>query len=307
MSLKKQSMKNLLVSIIIPAFNAEQFIEETINSALNQTYSNIEIIVIDDGSTDNTRAKIVPYKNIKYIYQENCGISQARNRGIENAGGEYVAFLDADDLWVPNKTEIQMNFLFANPEYAAVSSDWQDFENDKIISESYLSSHFIDPNKSFYENLLRVNVALTSTVIVRKEAILQVGMFDDSFYPWTYEDRDLMLRIAAKYKFHLSEQVLVKKRHHQSQISKPIETIIRSQIILFSKLRNEHPILPKESIKFIERRLLSLYIDAGYYYLKSHNMELTRNFIKKAIKLNPYLMKSWKIFILSYFPIKLLT
>jgi len=293
-------MKYPLVSVIIPAYNAEKFLEEAINSVLNQTYPNMEIIVIDDGSTDNTKSKVLSFKNIRYIYQKHSGIAEARNRGIENAEGEYIAFLDADDLWMPHKTEIQLNFLLKNPEYAAVSTDWLIFENGKIISESYLSSRYIDPQKSFYENLLRENIALTSSVIAKKDVIVKVGMFDTSFC--TYEDRDLMLRISAEYKFGLINEVLVKKRNHPSQATKSIENIMLGQIHLYTKIRKTHPPISEESIYFIDKKLTNLYISICYHYLQKGKKKIARDYIKQAIKLNSRSFKIWKMLFLTYFP-----
>ena len=100
------------VSVIIPTYNREEFITETIKSVLNQTYKDFEIIVVDDGSTDNTKQKLEPFKSkIKLIEQKNSERAVARNNGVKSSSGEYIAFLDSDDLWIKNKLENQVNFL----------------------------------------------------------------------------------------------------------------------------------------------------------------------------------------------------
>jgi glycosyltransferase involved in cell wall biosynthesis len=103
-----------MVSVIIVVYNGEKYIDEAIQSALNQTYKDIELIVVDDGSTDGTKDVVEKYKNVKYIYQENRGQGSSRNVGIENSKGDYLAFLDADDLYASDKIEKQLEILMEN-------------------------------------------------------------------------------------------------------------------------------------------------------------------------------------------------
>src|SRR3990170_3473675 len=111
------------VSVIIPAYNSARFLPEAIESVLAQTYKDYGIIVIDDGSTDNTKETLEPYfDKIKYIYQQNQGAASARNTAIRHSQGEYIAFLDADDVWLPEKLHIQVEYLNNNPGIAMVYS-----------------------------------------------------------------------------------------------------------------------------------------------------------------------------------------
>jgi len=125
-------MSTELVSVIIPAYNSEKYISDTIDSVLNQTYKNLEIIVVDDGSTDNTekvvKEKLSNFSNFKFLKQCNLGSAEARNLGIRNSNGNYIAFLDADDLWLPQKIEKQIKFFLNNPDYGLV------FTRRKIIT-----------------------------------------------------------------------------------------------------------------------------------------------------------------------------
>lgn len=290
-----------LVSAVIPAYNAEPFIEEAINSVLAQRYKNIEIVVVDDGSTDRTREKLARFKDVTCICLKHGGIAAARNAGIERSHGTYIAFLDADDVWLPNKTDLQMRFLLDNPDYAAVGSDWLTFEDKRVISESYLTSRHIDEKKGFFENLLKENIALTSTVVAKKEVIVKLGMFDPSFVTITYEDRDLMLRIAARYKFGLIKETLLKKRSHPGQISRAPEAVIEGQILMFEKLINQEKGIRDDSSTFLKKKLEELYITAAYHYLKSDRSDLAKKNAMKAIKLNPGLISAWKTLLQSFF------
>ena len=109
--------KHQIVSVIIPTYNRAKYITSAIDSVLSQTYNNIEIIVVDDGSNDSTREVLYRYGNkIRYVYQENLGVSAARNRGIELSKGEWIAFLDSDDVWFPKKLSVQMEHISERPE-----------------------------------------------------------------------------------------------------------------------------------------------------------------------------------------------
>src|SRR5208283_2367398 len=105
-------MNDPLVSVVIPTYNCGRYICETVESALGQTYSPVEIIVVDDGSTDDTRERLTTYGDrVRYIYQQNTGPAVARNRGVQDAQGDWIAFLDADDLWLPYRLELQVELL----------------------------------------------------------------------------------------------------------------------------------------------------------------------------------------------------
>jgi teichuronic acid biosynthesis glycosyltransferase TuaG len=180
-----------LISVIIPAYNASSFLEIAVESIVSQTYRNIEIIIVDDGSKDNTFEKALllseKHKNIKAITQTNSKQGIARNNGISNANGEYVAFLDADDEWLPNKIEIQLNYLFA---YKAdmVFTDGYLFITDKKIAlaEIYKTTESpieIEASKGIISGangikLLHIkNRIPTSSVLCKKSVIVNAGLF----------------------------------------------------------------------------------------------------------------------------------
>lgn len=156
-----------LVSVIIPAFNAEKYISDTINSVLGQTYSYYEIIIINDGSTDGTEKIVKQFSNrIIYIKQRNKGISAARNAGIRKAKGEFIAFLDADDIWMPAKLEKQIDYLNSHPDVDVVFSLAQNTLNPKADTK---------PTKKFPV----IPAYVPPNCLFRRKTIDTVGLFDE--------------------------------------------------------------------------------------------------------------------------------
>lgn len=213
-------MKKIEVSVIIPTYNRGNLIEETINSVLNQTYQNYEILVIDDGSTDNTKKVVqsINDRRIKYIFQEHTGHpAPTRNTGIKIAKGEYIAFLDSDDLWFPQKLEIQINFLKQNKNISMVST------NGIIILKEGIRNFFpINENLiiSFKEQI-KTNLVIASSVLIKKNVINNVGLMDENIADFI-EDYDYWLRVL-RFKDNsiliLMKNYLIKYRIHENNIS----------------------------------------------------------------------------------------
>lgn len=191
-----------LVSAVIPTYNRGAEIIAAIQSALNQTYPAIEVIVIDDGSTDGTADILTPYtKHIRYIYQERGERARARNRGIESANGDYVAFLDSDDLWLPNKIALQVDALHHNPSWAwCFCQAWMVNSLGQPITIMDGNSHhpWQDGNADIFSDLLfGCFIPSPSSVLVIKSALEQVGGFATAMIP--SEDWHLWLRLALNY------------------------------------------------------------------------------------------------------------
>ena len=188
-----------LVSVVIPVFNGEKTIQETIESVLNQTITDFELLVINDGSQDRTVeiAECISDSRIQVFSYPNAGQSTSRNRGIELAKGDYISFIDADDLWTPDKLEAQLKALQANPK-AGVAYSWTDWidESSQLLGKG---SYNTEQGEVFTKLLLNDFVANGSNVLIRRDALTEVGDFDPSVTP--AEDWDLWLRLAARYEF----------------------------------------------------------------------------------------------------------
>ncbi len=188
-----------LISVIIPAYNSESTIQATLESVFNQTFSDFEVILINDGSTDRTVDILgqISDSRAKVFYYPNSGVAVSRNRGISHASGEFISFLDADDLWTPDKLEAQLQALITHPE-AAVAYSWTDCI-DEAGNFLYHGMH-ISPSGYVLGDLLLQNFLQNgSNPLIRKTALLEVGEFDPLLNP--SEDLDMWLRLAAKYHF----------------------------------------------------------------------------------------------------------
>jgi glycosyltransferase involved in cell wall biosynthesis len=181
------------VSVIIPTFNSAALVTQAVDSALAQTAPPAEIIVIDDGSPDDTRQRLSAYGGrIIYLYQSNQGVAAARNLGLRRATGQFVAFLDADDLWHPRKLELQLAALIAQPDLALLGTARCD---PVEISREVIGAGVA--TRIPWRDLAVKNYLVASSVIVRRSALEQVGEFDTSLQG--PEDYDLWLRIAARF------------------------------------------------------------------------------------------------------------
>lgn len=207
---------NKLVSAIIPTYNREKTICRAIDSILNQSYKNIEIIIVDDGSTDDTLKLLKKYgSTIRVVNQCHKGANAARNRGIKEAKGEYIAFLDSDDEWLPQKTYMQLNYL-EKKEKQVCFCPYQ-LIDDKI---QIVPGNYSDIDR--YENNINVvlsqgNVIGTPTLIMEKSILDDVGLFNESMQ--RFQDYELCIRIAKKYKIGYIPQVLVNAYRMQKSIS----------------------------------------------------------------------------------------
>ncbi len=204
--------KEKLVSIIIPAYNASAYIKEAIDSALAQTYENCEVIIVDDGSTDNTKAVVSPFlkdRKVRYIFQANKGLAGARNTGIRASGGSYIALLDSDDIFLPDKIKEQVAALEARPDFGVCYCDllhFTDTEPRKIYHHRYRY-----PSGDILESLLHRQFVNPLTVVVRREVFERHGYFDEGLR--RSEDWDLWLRWAhAGVKFYYLDNVLARYR-----------------------------------------------------------------------------------------------
>lgn len=207
---------NPLVSVIIPTYNRGWIIKEAVDSVLSQNFVDFELIVVDDGSTDNTRDILDAYKNdIKVFRYNNQGVSAARNRGIAQASGKFIAFLDSDDLWMPNKLSMQVDFFNTNKEALICQTEEIWIRNNVRVNpkkrHKKLSGMIFEPS-------LCLCMVSPSAVMIKRELFEAVGLFDESLP--ACEDYDLWLRISSGYPVYLIDTPLIIKRGgHDDQLS----------------------------------------------------------------------------------------
>ncbi|MBL8013008.1 MAG: glycosyltransferase [Candidatus Omnitrophica bacterium] len=254
------------VSVIIPTYNRGSLIARALNSVLSQSFKDFEIIVIDDGSKDNTQTVLNAFDGkIRYVYQANGGIARARNRGIELAKGAYIAFLDSDDYWAPEKLAVQVKILDANPKVGIV------YGRMPIVNEAG-DVLGMKPNgisgKNFHE-LLRVWGDLpTSSVMTRKECFVKAGVFDPELPPM--EDIDMWIRIAHTYDLYEVEgKTLAYYWRHDHQITQDQIKVHRGLVRIHEKILRTFKEAPKTLItkKLVSNQYLlsRLYYNKGMY------------------------------------------
>ena len=221
------------VTVIIPTYNREATLERAIKSVLGQTYKNIELLIIDDGSTDNTIKLINNYRD-KLIYYSKLhgGVSAARNFGLEKSTGTWVAFLDSDDYWLPEKIERQMQYLQANPKMLICQTEEKWIRNNVLVNPKKKHKKYAG---RIFKRCLPLCIISPSAVIIHQKVFNDVGVFDESFP--VCEDYDLWLRIALKYTIGLiPEKMIVKTGGHSDQLSRKYWGMDRYRVRALEKL-----------------------------------------------------------------------
>lgn len=240
-----------LISVIIPAYNAERFLPETLRSACAQTYRRLEIVVVDDGSTDGT-ADIARFfeagdARVRLLQQKNAGVAAARNLGIAHSRGQFIAPLDADDVWYPRKLERQVEILLAaDQSVGVVYSAWECIDEEGIILSGTRRSPGLEGDLSTvlaYRNV----IACASNPLIRRRCIESVGGYSQRMFERGVqgcEDWDLYLRIAERYRFAASPDCLMAYRRRRSSMATSSTGMAGSFRIMMSDLEERRPDLP---------------------------------------------------------------
>jgi glycosyltransferase involved in cell wall biosynthesis len=276
------------ISVVIPAYNCASTIEETIKSVQQQTFIDFEIIVIDDGSQDNTLesvknlTKIEP--RLKVFAYENGGAAIARNRGINHAVGKFIAFLDADDLWTSDKLALQLDALKNNPQ-AGVAYSWTNFidEQGKFLYSGIRPVY----EGNVYKELLQTNFLLNgSSILARREAIESIGGFTIDL-PRS-EDWDFYLKLAYKWPFVVVPKYQVLYRQSLNSVSSNVEAVMQASRVV---LERAYQIAPPELNSFRNKSLSILYLYCAELYLQRNKDTKSINKVGqnlwKAIHLYP--------------------
>jgi glycosyltransferase involved in cell wall biosynthesis len=231
------------VSIIIPTYNRARIVGEAIDSVLSQRYDNFELIVVDDGSTDGTEKLVASYlPRLTYLYQGHQGVSAARNRGITTARGEYIAFLDSDDLWLREKLSFQMRFMESHPECLICYTD--EIWIRKGVRVNPMKKHR-KYSGMIFEKCLPLCIVSPSSVLIARTLLDEVGIFDETLE--VCEDYDLWLRIAARYPIDfINTPLIIKRGGHADQLSKKYNGQDRFRIKVLAKILAGDFISPRQ-------------------------------------------------------------
>jgi len=202
-----------LVSVIMPVYNGELYLSAAIDSIIAQTYQPVEIIAVDDGSTDGTTQIIRKYENVRYFYQTNRGVTAARNNGISHARGDMIAFLDQDDIWLPHKLTAQVNYLLEHPEVGFVLARQKLFIETDIKKPSWLKEEMLRTDQVGY---------LPGTLLARKSVFDKIGLFDTAYQigsdtEWIARAKDMGIIMV------IVQDVLLNRRIHNQNLSAQVE------------------------------------------------------------------------------------
>lgn len=231
---KRRAQDYPLVSVIIPCYNHARFLGESIESVRSQTYPNIEVIVVDDGSTDHTAEVARRYPEVRYVRQNNQGLAAARNTGLRESHGEFLVFLDADDRLLPEAVECGVHYLTRSPELAFVSGRYRYISEEGAILREY-SQEPAGPDS--YASFLRGNyIGMHATVTYRRQALEAVGGFDPSLP--ACEDYDIYLRIAREYPVGVHPTLAADYRQHGSNMSRDPRLMLRTVLQVLSSQRD---------------------------------------------------------------------
>jgi len=280
------------VSVVIPTYNRASMVAEAIESVLSQSYKDLEVIVVDDGSTDNTEDVLRPYfSQITYIKQENRGNAAARNKGLKEAKGVLIAFNDSDDLWVHDKLEKQVGFMDEHPDIDMVCGNGIIFGNTSdagrlVISQS--RAEFLEKKGVTIKDIFMKSTIRTPTVVIRKKVIDALDGFDGNLRVCV--DGDFSLRLLGSgYKAAFINDVFFKLRKHDDNLSADREQRLLHSIKIIKKLLSEKPelevIIGRENIN---KRLAYRYYRLAKTYRKKGKTKEAVESISNAVAIMPY-------------------
>ena len=274
-------MSKNLVSIIMPAYNAEKYIADSIRSVLAQTYQNWELIVVDDGSNDRTAAIVHEFvgrdRRIKYLFQENGRLGKARNTGIRNSMGSLVAFLDSDDLWLPAKLDAQTRAIAVNNADVVYSKSYV-FNDENINDEKKTLPSSVGKRSGpeFFDSLIREPQIPVLTVLLKRSALDKVGLFEERKEYHGCEDSDLWLRMArAGLVFYGMSDVLARYRRHQTAMTAASSNMFKLTLLIVQRYIDQSGLSEMEK----QKRLTGLYREVVAALIDEGNISEAKQFV----------------------------
>jgi glycosyltransferase involved in cell wall biosynthesis len=277
------------VSVVIPVYNARDVIGETIESVLAQTWTDREIVVVDDGSSDGSGDIVRSFgERVRYVRQENGGVARARNRGIAESTGEYVALLDHDDLWHPTKLDKQVAVLDGRPEVGMVVTDVAHLDREGkplgVIGAGY------NPSETFARLFVRGFVPTPSAAMIRRSVLETVGGFDERFHSAGLDDHELWTRIAARYEIANIAEPLT---YHRNREIKPADVALAHRPLLIETLLARVGDDPVKR-RYLLREQASYLADRGKQLINMGERTQGRSCLVQGLALGVKEAHSWK-------------
>lgn len=290
-----QDCEEQMISVVIPTYNRSKLLKRAVESVLNQTFKDFELIIVDDNSTDNTRETVMDLRKkdsrIKYFrHKNNQGGSAARNTGIKHAKGEFIALLDDDDEWLPEKLIKQMSLFEKLPaEYGVVYCGcfYISEKNSKLIKHITPREH-----GNVYEQMLEGCILASPTPLLRKECFSVSGLFDEKLN--SSQDWDMWIRISKHFKFDFVPELLAIHRIHGTQIS----SNLNAKIDGIKNVIKKYPAFGNGKFRYASKALLQL----GKLSMFDRNERVGRKYFINSIKADVFQRNAYIHFFLSFFP-----
>ena len=314
--------KMVQVSVVIPTYNCAAYLADALQSVYQQTLKNMEVVVVDDGSNDNTLDVIAPWRDrIVYIEQERAGVAAARNAGIAASTAPYVAFLDADDVWLPAKLEMQVAALESKQDAGMACTDFSVLYDDGKRTHSFFSGNPPLADRDLFIRMVENCFAFPSVVMIRRDVLQRCGVFDTS--AGVAEDMNLWLRVAHDYKVAIVPKVLCVKRerlaavllHPEHQVpageancakperegrGRPYELTVTAEIGALQKVLSSFPAMAEPRRRAVRRQIGKLQCDFGKYLLMQDQQRRSRETLARALRSRP--LRAATLFALTLCP-----
>ncbi len=280
------------ISVIIPTYNAAEYLPEAIESVLAQTFKDYELIVVDDGSTDGTESVVKKFGDrIRYFRQENRGPGAAKNLGIRNSRGPLLATLDADDKWVPHKLQAQYEYMKAHPEAGMVNANVSTFDEKGIVTYEVDGTLRKTYQGWVFDRLIIQNFIASGTVMFRKECLDKVGLFPENYM--ISEDWHLWLRIAKEYPVGYINEPLGLYRWQEKSLTWDYAKAYPDRLAVLNEIISLYPDYFKNRKRLIRRAYGSLFMRYGYALFDRGDYADARAKFFVSIRNNPFQFKSY--------------
>ena len=269
-----------MITVVLPSYNSMRYIAETMETVLNQTYQDFEVLVVNDGSTDGTPNWVDQLSQrepkVRMVSQANQGLAGARCTGVINARGKYIAFIDDDDLWEPTKLEKQVNSLESNPQ-AGLCYTWTALADSNGKATGRVIASNAEGN--VWQQMTEMNIVCCgSTPMIRRSCFDEVGLFDHQISP--SDDWDMWWRIAAKYEFTVIKEPLIRYRQHPNNSSKKCDHMLATSRILIERNFAQAPI---ELLHLRNRSYGCIYLYLGWRAIENNDYQQAQKFRNQAI------------------------
>ena len=287
--------------MVIPAHNSAAYLPEALDSVFAQGLEDLDVVVVDDGSTDGTAGVARMYgRGVRVLIQPRSGSGRARNAGLAATSGELVAFLDADDIWVPEKTSMQMRLLEADPGLALVFSDMVAFEGDRQEARTYFQQRGFD-GRCAASSIFLYDMISTPTVILKRACLERVGTFDESLR--IGQDTDLWFRIALELPFAVVDRALVRRRFHQGNTTRDTRELARCVVEVWGRYLERcvarEPAMRSALIKDFAHKRWDHLFQEGCALLRERKAPEARRRLSEAIGLAPLRPRPYVFYLAS--------